>query len=279
MVHDTHENGEVQYQKFPSKSPKGRVLWLKGRDTHDGSWNSYALACPEGLPYNTTFMEGLAFVSYNHYNYDHRHGLSAMVPFVAWHKMNNCPGFPQGGSCIIGVSLDSRWAFWLGTLMEATFNGPQIIERFDGVGEESPVCFEEAVVMRHTTRVACQGIEGWRTGPRSFKNETIVAEIFHKECAKIKGFQFMVAHSIISPFVSSWSGMKHEGSWRDPSGDDCPYSEDDRRCMSIDKNGRIGHNACLYTTMVELGTMKPVFQSGLEMFWLRSRQERFNKLQ
>ncbi|KAG4400981.1 hypothetical protein AAZX31_07G166500 [Glycine max] len=136
----------------------------------------------------------------------------------------------------------------------------------------------------------------FRTGPRSFKNDTIVAEIFRKECAKIEVCRFMVAHSnnltfceqvklmsltdiLISPhgaqltnmflmernssvmeffpkgwlklagvgqyvyrWISSWSGMKHQGSWRDPSGDECPYSEEDRRCMSIYKNGRIGHN-------------------------------------
>ncbi|KAL0365192.1 UNVERIFIED_CONTAM: hypothetical protein Sangu_0616800 [Sesamum angustifolium] len=47
---DTRENGEVQYQEFPSKASKGRVLCLKGRDTHDGSWNLYALAWPQTLP-------------------------------------------------------------------------------------------------------------------------------------------------------------------------------------------------------------------------------------
>nr|KYP61169.1 hypothetical protein KK1_023594 [Cajanus cajan] len=135
-----------------------------------------------------------------------------------------------------------------------------------------------------------------REGPRSFKNETIVAEIFQKEWAKMEGCRFVVAHSnnltfceqvklmcltdiLISPhgaqltnmflmernssvmeffpkgwlklagvgqyvyhWIASWSGMKHQGSWRDPNGDHCPYSEDDRRCMSTYKNGRIGHN-------------------------------------
>ena len=40
--------------------------------------------------------------------------------------------------------------------------------------------------------------------------------------------------------------MKHEGIWRDPDGDDYPYPEDDRRCMSIYRNGRIGYNETFF---------------------------------
>ncbi|GMH03026.1 hypothetical protein Nepgr_004865 [Nepenthes gracilis] len=83
-TYDTHVEGEVQYQKFPSEPSKGRILCIKGRDAHDGSWNSYALAWPGFLPKNATVLEGLTFVSYNHYNYDNIwHGLSSLVPFVA----------------------------------------------------------------------------------------------------------------------------------------------------------------------------------------------------
>ena len=122
---------------------------------------------------------------------------------------------------------------WVGTLMEATFNGPPNIERFDGVDEDGPACFEKAVVMRHNeggmsrerrtevydlirckARMYCNmSMKGshielndrglpvigmtlfLRTGSRSFKNDTIVAEIFKKECAKVEGCRFMVAHS------------------------------------------------------------------------------------
>ncbi|KAL7206055.1 hypothetical protein ACSBR2_018884 [Camellia fascicularis] len=83
-TYDTHEQGEVQFQHFPSKASKGRLLCVKGNDTHDGAWNSYALAWPETLPENATHMEGLTFVSYNHYNYDNIwHGLSAMEYKIA----------------------------------------------------------------------------------------------------------------------------------------------------------------------------------------------------
>ncbi|OIV93122.1 hypothetical protein TanjilG_20784 [Lupinus angustifolius] len=331
--YDTHQDGEVQYQQFPSQSSLGRVLCLKGHDTHDGSWNYYALAWPEALPYNTTFVKGLTFVSYNHYDYGNLwHGLSAMVPFVAWHKMNNCSLVPSRWVLYHWGELRFKMGPWLEALMDATFDGPPNIERFDDKNE-GPVCFEEAVVMRHNeggmsrerrmevfdimrckARMYCNvSLKGnkeindkvlpvigmtlfLRTGPRSFKNETIVTDIFQRECAKVQGCQFMIAYSnnltfcdqvklmsmtdiLISPhgaqltnlflmernssvmeffpkgwlklagvgqyvyhWIAKWSGMKHQGSWRDPSGDHCPYSEDDRRCMSIYKNARIGHN-------------------------------------
>lgn len=167
-MYDTHEEGEVQYQKFPSKSSKGRILCLKGRDTHEGAWNSYALAWPEALPQNATLMKGLTFVSYNHYNYDNIwHGLSAMVPFVAWHIKNKCTT-PNRWILYHWGELRSKMGPWLKILMEATFGEPLHIEVFDNVrrsvqGNETVVvdddsddddentsyCFEDAVVMRH----------------------------------------------------------------------------------------------------------------------------------
>ncbi|XP_002522617.2 uncharacterized protein LOC8266830 [Ricinus communis] len=332
-MYDTHEEGEVQYQQFPSESSKGRLLCLKGNDTHDGSWNSYALAWPETLPLNATLLKGLTFVSYNHYDYNNIwHGLSAIVPFVAWHKGN-------------GGELPSRWilyhwgelrfnmGLWLSTLTEATFGSPPNIEGFGWANNNEPICFEKAVVMRHNeggmstdrrietydfmrckARAYCNvSLEGgnmvsekglpvigmtlfMRTGPRSFKNESAVVRIFEKECAKVDGCRLMVAYSnnltfceqvklmsmtdiLISPhgaqltnmflmnknssvmeffpkgwlklagvgqfvyhWIASWSGMKHQGAWRDPDGDHCPYPDDDRRCMSIYKGGKIGFN-------------------------------------
>ncbi|KAF3435066.1 hypothetical protein FNV43_RR22153 [Rhamnella rubrinervis] len=341
-MYDTHEEGEVQYQQFPSESSHGRVLCLKGRDKHDGSWNSYALAWPEALPHNAKLMKGLTFVSYNHYNYDNIwHGLSAVVPFVGWHKMNGCSVLPERWVLYHWGELRLKMGIWLATLMQATFDGPQHIEGFEWVEEDgestllSPVCFEEAVVMRHNeggmsrerrmevydlmrckARVYCNVSSEktttttvpeigmtmlMRTGARSFKNETKAIEIFGKVCAKVEGCKLMVAHSnnltvcdqvklmsktdiLVSPhgaqltnmflmdrnssvmeffpkgwlklagvgqyvhhWIASWSGMKHQGAWRDPDGDHCPYSEDDRRCMSIYKNGRIGYDETYFS--------------------------------
>lgn len=237
-MYDDHEEGEVQYQQFPSESSHGRLLCLKGRDGHDGSWNSYGLAWPETLPYNATLMKGLTFVSYNHYNYDNIwHGLSAVVPFVAWHRRTNCLALPDRWVLYHWGELRLKMGVWLTALMEATFDRPPVIEAFDdgamGEGDETPVCFEEAVVMRHNeggmsrerrmevydlmrckARVYCDvsmeqrtvKVKGktlpeigmtlfMRTGPRSFRNESAVVGIFEKECDKVDGCRFRVAHS------------------------------------------------------------------------------------
>lgn len=230
-MYDTRETeGEVQHQQFPSESSKGRILCLKGRDTHDGSWNYYALAWPEALPSNSTFMTGLTFVSYNHYNYDNIwHGLSAVVPFVAWHKKNGCE-IPTRWILYHWGELRFRMGNWLNTMMEATFGHVPNIEVFDEINkddddEQRPVCFEKAVVMRHNeggmsrerrmevydlirckARVYCnlsleRRVPGigmtllMRTGPRSFRNETDVIRIFEKECKKLEGCRLMVAYS------------------------------------------------------------------------------------
>ncbi|XAR72393.1 hypothetical protein NMG60_11019018 [Bertholletia excelsa] len=346
-LYDQHEEGEVQFQHFPSANSAGRLLCLRGRDNHDGSWNSYALAWPGSLPENASLVKGLTFVSYNHYNYDNIwHGLSAMVPFVAWHIKNACSRLPDRWVLYHWGELRTKMGPWVRSLMEATFDGSVDIERFDsddddgdGAGESTPAsCFEEAVVMRHNeggmsrqrrievydlmrckAREYCNvtaaeggatGAPGggeerpaigmtmlMRTGPRSFRNESAVIRIFERECRKVEGCRLTVAHSnnltfceqvklmsltdiLISPhgaqltnmflmdrnssvmeffpkgwlklagvgqyvhhWIASWSGMVHQGAWRDPTGDRCPYgNDDDHRCMSMFKNGKIGQN-------------------------------------
>ncbi|KAK4724221.1 hypothetical protein R3W88_027000 [Solanum pinnatisectum] len=330
-MYDTHEEGEVQYQRFPSNASKGKVLCLKGNNTHDGAWNSYALAWPEYLPYNSTLKKGLTFVSYNHYNYDNIwHGLSSMVPFVAWHiKNNQCLRTPS--RCILyhWGEVRIKMGPWLKSLMEATFGEPLHIEN---ISNNNATCFEDSVVMRHNeggmsrqkriqvydllrckARIYCNvskretpaiGMTMFmrvNNGPRSFKNESAVIGIFDKECKKMEGCHFILAYSnnltfceqvrvmsltdiLISPhgaqltnmflmdknssvleffpkgwlkiagvgqyvyhWIASWSGMKHQGAWRDPDGDSCPYSDDDKRCMSIYKNGKIGYNKTYFS--------------------------------
>ncbi|KAB2047871.1 hypothetical protein ES319_A13G076100v1 [Gossypium barbadense] len=228
-MYDTREEGEVQYQQFPSEPSKGRLLCLKGRDTHDGSWNYYALAWPEALPTNATQMKGLTFVSYNHYNYDNIwHGLSAVMPFVAWHRKNSCEK-PTRWVLYHWGELRFKMGTWLNLLMEATFGQAPYIEEFNGVDDDQPVCFEKAVVMRHNeggmsrerrmevydlmrckARVYCNvsldrrdsrerpdiGMTLlMRSGARSFRNETAVIGVFEKECKKVKGCRLMVAYS------------------------------------------------------------------------------------
>ncbi|XP_057975959.1 uncharacterized protein LOC131163381 [Malania oleifera] len=337
---DTHADGEVQYQHFPSAASGGSLLCLRGRHTHDGTLNSYALAWPEALPHNAILMEGLTFVSYNHYDYHNIwHGLSAAVPFVAWHLRNRrcSTGGPTRWVLYHRGEMRTAMGPWLSHLMAAAFDCSTVnIEGFEEVGDEGVVCFEEAVVMRHNeggmsrerrmevydflrckARAYCNISEGasegggdgrrrgvggigmtvlLRTGARSFRNESAVVGIFERECSRVEGCRLVVAYSnnqsfceqvkmmrmtdiLVSPhgaqltnmflmdrnssvmeffpkgwlklagvgqyvyhWIASWSGMTHQGAWRDPTGDHCPYPDDDHRCMSIFKGGRIGHN-------------------------------------
>lgn len=329
-LYDIHEDGEVQFQQFPSPVVDGddRILCLKGRDTHDGSWNYYGLAWPEALPENATVMKGVSFVSYNHYDYGNIwHGLSALMPFVAWHQIQGKCEVPERWILYHWGELRLKMGNWITTLMEATFGAPLHIEAFEGIGDGQPVCFEKAVVMRHNeggmsrqrrmetydfmrckARLFCNFTMPepasaavrmtilMRTGARSFRNEKAVVEIFGEECAKVAGCRLTATYSnnltfceqvslmrktdiLISPhgaqltnmilmnrnssvmeffpkgwlelagigqyvhhWLASWSGMRHQGAWRDPDGPPCPYSPDDRRCMSVYKGGTIGYN-------------------------------------
>ncbi|KAG8368617.1 hypothetical protein BUALT_Bualt15G0064000 [Buddleja alternifolia] len=366
-MHDTHEKGEVQYQEFPSKASKGRLLCLKGADKHDGSWNSYALAWAQALPPNATLMKGLTFVSYNHYNYDNIwHGLSSVVPFVAWSIRNKCLNLPKRWVLYHWGELRTTMGPWLSSLMEATFGSPLNIEEFDGIGDgnestSSPACFEKAVVMRHNeggmsrekrvevydllrckARVYCNvSLRGrigefdekgfpvigltmfMRTGPRSFKNESTVIGIFDRACRKVEGCRLMVAYAnnlsfceqvklmsltdilvsqhgaqltnmflmdrnssvmeffpkgwlklagigqYVYHWIASWSGMNHRGAWRDTGGDTCRFPENDRRCMSVYKNARIGYNDTYFSEWA-----KNVLN---DVIMLRKAQEMSNK--
>lgn len=67
-----------------------------------------------------------------------------------------------------------------------------------------------------------------------------VMEFFPKGWLKLAG-----VGQYVYQWIASWSGMRHEGAWRDPIGGDdtiCSFPEDDRRCMSVYKNAKIGFN-------------------------------------
>ncbi|KAG6433004.1 hypothetical protein SASPL_104607 [Salvia splendens] len=327
-LYDMQEQGEVQYQQHPVEATGGRLLCLRGRDRHDGSWNSYALAWPDALPQNATLKAGITFVSYNHYDYHNIwHGLSSMMSFVAWHVKSQCAA-PERWILYHWGELRTSMAPWVSTLLEATFGGAVKIEDFGSGGDDddAPVCFEKAVVMRHNeggmssekrmqvydlmrcrARLYCQvgGRDGgikvgvtmlMRDGTRSFRNASAVVGIFEEECRRVPGCRLTVAYphnltfceqvklmsgtdvvisahgaqlsnmilmdrngSVMELFpkgwkemagvgqyvyhwLASWSGMKHEGAWRDPVGDPCPFPNDEARCMSLFKDAKIGHN-------------------------------------
>ncbi|XP_020872808.1 uncharacterized protein LOC9305276 [Arabidopsis lyrata subsp. lyrata] len=236
-LYDNQTKGEVQYQEFPSESSKGRLLCLKGVDEHDGSWNYYALAWPQALPVNASLQEGLTFVSYNHYSYGNMwHGLSAMVPFVAWSLRNQCES-PQRWVLYHWGELRFKMGNWLSEIITATYGQNTKFLRF--VDENKPVCFHKAVVMRHNeggmsrerrmeafdlirckARKYCnislsQTSESrigmtllMRTGPRSFKNESAVIDVFKRECKRVEGCELKVSYSNNLTFCEQVELMK-----------------------------------------------------------------------
>lgn len=221
-LNETSVDGKSRDLHFPSEATDGRTLCLKGRDSHDGSRNEYALAWPGFLPRNATIMRGLTFVSYNHYNYDNIfHGLIAVQPFAAWLLRNGCRR-PDRWVLYHRGEIRNKMGTWVGNMTKATFGGPLRIEAFDGVKEGNQVCFEEAVVvregklsmerkleaydlMRCKARSYCNvSMEGrvvigmtmlMRTGPRSFLNDSAVIDVFRKECTKFKECRLTVAYS------------------------------------------------------------------------------------
>ncbi|KAL9260233.1 hypothetical protein AKJ16_DCAP14900 [Drosera capensis] len=241
-LYDTHREGEVQYQEFPSESSQGRILCIKGHDMHDGSWNYYRLAWPGFLPDNATLLKGLTFVSYNHYNYDNIwHGLSSMMSFVAWHVKNGCKMGPARWMLYHWGELRFNMGVWLRTLMEATFDGPINTEGFKDYGAV-PVCFEKAVVMRHNeggmsrekrmevydlirckartycsvTKTRMRTKRGspeigmtlfMRIGPRSFRNASVVVDIFRRSVLRLMAVGCTSPMPTISPSANRNSSV------------------------------------------------------------------------
>lgn len=229
-LNDTRDENEAEYLYFPSEASQGRLLCLKGRDTRDGTKNSYALAWKESLPDSGVLLEGLTFVSDTYFNHDNLwHGVSAAAPFVRWSMKNGCSR-PRRWLLFHWGELRYKMGSWLEHLMQINF-GEVKVEGFDK--GDCPYCFEKALVMRHDTgamglenklkvfdllrckaRKFCgfnqvrRGIEInergvplikftllLRLGSRSFKNATAVIEIFTKACAAVEGCQLNVVQS------------------------------------------------------------------------------------
>ncbi|CAN6826716.1 hypothetical protein Bca4012_007726 [Brassica carinata] len=234
---DNQTKGEAQYQDFPSDSSKGRLLCLKGVDEHDGSWNYYALAWPEALPTNAILQEGLTFVSYNQYDYGNLwHGLTAAFPFVSWSLRNQCEK-PQKWVLYHKGELRYWMGNWLSEILTATYGQePEIIHFVD---VNKPVCFENAVVMRHNEggmsrerrlevfdHLRCKARNYcnisspetskprigmtllMRTGARSFKNESAVINVFERECERVEGCVLSVSYSNNLTFCEQVELMK-----------------------------------------------------------------------
>ncbi|KAG8368620.1 hypothetical protein BUALT_Bualt15G0064300 [Buddleja alternifolia] len=266
-MHDTHEKGEVQYQEFPSKASKGRLLCLKGADKHDGSWNSYALAWAQALPPNATLMKGLTFTE--------NESTSSPACFEKAVVMRHNEG---------GMSREKRVEVYdLLRCKARVYCNVSLRGRIGEFDEKGFPVIGLTMFMR--------------TGPRSFKNESTVIGIFDRACRKVEGCRLMVAyannlsfceqvseadefngyigvstrcstdqhvpngqkqqrHGILSKGLAQARRyrpiripldrqlVRDEPPWRLAGHRRryLPLPENDRRCMSVYKNARIGYN-------------------------------------
>lgn len=224
-LNDTYEPGETEHLRFPSDASGGRLLCLAGSSASDGTRNAYALAPPHGL----RLLRGLTFVSDTYYDYENLwHGLSAVVPFAAWHARNGCVR-PARWVLYHRGELRAGMGPWVGKVAEAVFGTAAMqMETFEG--DRRPRCFAEAVVFRHNegsmtkekkrraydmlrckARAHCNVSREaekesnelekvvirvtllLRVGARSFKDDKGVISVFERECEKVEGCRLTVA--------------------------------------------------------------------------------------
>ncbi|XP_020586747.1 uncharacterized protein LOC110028993 [Phalaenopsis equestris] len=223
-LNDTFEDGEAEHLLFPSPSfHHNLLLCFSGRHRSNGTKNSYALAPHHSLPSGAKLFKGLTFISDSYYDYENLwHGLSAMVPFLAWHSSNGCEK-PERWLLYHWGELRVEMSPWVRMLVEAVMGEKVRIEDLEEKGE-GLFCFERALVFRHNegsmgmkrknmvydmmrckARAFCGlgsgGGEGhgmvrvtllMRKGARSFKDEEMVARIFDRECGKVEGCRLKV---------------------------------------------------------------------------------------
>ncbi|ONK74167.1 uncharacterized protein A4U43_C03F3450 [Asparagus officinalis] len=222
-LNDTQEPNSPLHLLFPSPPSNSTLLCLNAHDRRNGSKNFYALANPNSLPHNSTLLPGLTVVSDTYYDYNNLwHSISTVVPFIAWHRKNECAR-PKRWVLFHWGELRTEMGSWVKSLTEgATGNEVKIedFEEFEGFGS---VCFERAVVFRHAEKglpagerekvydmIRCRvrdycgvNFDGLRNeirvtlllrvGGRAFKNESAVAGVFQGECEKVDGCAMKIA--------------------------------------------------------------------------------------
>ncbi|KAG5630723.1 hypothetical protein H5410_002440 [Solanum commersonii] len=187
-LNDTLEENETEHLYFPSKASKGRLLFFKGRDTRDGTKNSYALAWRGSLPDSAILLEGLTFVSDTYYNHENLwHGICAMAPIVRWSMKNECLK-PTRWVLFHWRELRLRMGSWLQQLMQASLvKSRSALLRckarsycdLNPAGKGREMNERGFPIIRLTLLM--------RRGSRSFKNATAVTDIFAKECSRVEG--------------------------------------------------------------------------------------------
>ncbi|XP_059629792.1 uncharacterized protein LOC132272713 [Cornus florida] len=68
-----------------------------------------------------------------------------------------------------------------------------------------------------------------------------VMEFFPKGWLETAGLGQYVYH-----WMATQAGMKHQGAWRDPVGEECPFPKQDLQCFLYYKTGKVGHNETFF---------------------------------
>ncbi|KAF5955342.1 hypothetical protein HYC85_008198 [Camellia sinensis] len=190
---------------------------------------------PESIPNSATLILGLTYVSDTYYNYDNLwHGLCTVAPFVSWLVKNQCLK-PTRWVLFHWGEMRTKMGSWVENLLKANYGiGGVVVDRFEGgdgpycfekavvmrhglgrMGEERKMEVFELLTCK--AREVCglkmmgRGNEQngipltrltltrltllMRRGSRAFKNGTTVADVFAKECARIKGCILSVVQS------------------------------------------------------------------------------------
>nr|PNR44287.1 hypothetical protein PHYPA_016671 [Physcomitrium patens] len=219
-------NGETF--DLPKDDSKGRILCVRGRDMQDGTKNGYGLFKKRRLPRGAIFREHTTFIADNYWDYNNPwHSMSALANFITWRLENSC-STPDRLLLYHAGELVTSMGPWISHVMQAAFMKFIPIETLESThGSNSPVCFERAVIQRRglgkvdkvhinaafdvlrcKARAYC-GVKRsadrsaasvevllfMRTGPRSFQNETAVANTVRSECAKYPSCNMRVVNS------------------------------------------------------------------------------------
>ncbi|PKA55422.1 hypothetical protein AXF42_Ash006624 [Apostasia shenzhenica] len=73
------------------------------------------------------------------------------------------------------------------------------------------------------------------------KNSSVL-EFFPKGWLELAG-----AGQYVYQWLADWSGMRHQGQWRDPAGQSCPFGDDKPRCFTFHKDAQIGHDELFFS--------------------------------
>ncbi|GLJ46614.1 hypothetical protein SUGI_0982180 [Cryptomeria japonica] len=236
-VRERSENGNPELSYFPSEGSNGKILCLKGGNRGNGTLNSYAFAWPNYLPPNSSLVAGLSLISDSFYDYGNPwHSMSSLIVAASWRMENQCEA-PQRFVLYHNGELVTSMGSYISSVLLAALDRHVHIQEIG----DSPLCFEKAVVYRRglghmslPKRIAlfdmirCKArkfcniaesqpiIDGIRTinvtlvsrtGPRSFKNESVVASAVAGECSKVPGCKFRLLRSVNLSFCEQVEAM------------------------------------------------------------------------